>query len=132
MDHGSPAVPRRGILSQEEMDMTGKPAFYKSNDFIIGSVFLSFSALTLLEIQKIKNPEGRYIPVLAALLIGLASVSLIIKALTGKSGSASNKLFYNSKEIIMIASLLLFYFSMRTIGFYTTSLLYLHICNNEV
>jgi hypothetical protein len=99
--------------------------FYKSNNFIIGSVFLAFSVYTLLEIQKIKNPEGRYIPIFAAILICLASISLISKTLIQTSENTSSKLFYNSKEIIMIASLLLFFFSMSTIGFYTTSFLYL-------
>ena len=99
---------------------------YKKNDFIVGLFFIIFDILILLEIVlNISNHQSKIFPAIAVVIIGLSGLALIVSAVFKRSKEKQNSLIYKRIELLLIGLLLVYYFAMQMIGFYTTTLLFL-------
>lgn len=105
-----------------------KKIFFKNNDLIVGIIFLIFGAALLQQTLLITVDRSRIFPFVAIGIILISGIALLINGFIKTVPNNTEVFKLAKKELITLVILLITYFAIRVLGFYTSIYLFLMVC----
>lgn len=107
------------------MKQNKRLSFSKNGDFWVSAGMLIVTALMIQQIAGIEVSESRMVPYVSLFLIGVSAITLLIHSLfSAENGFTAKSLFLSKKETAVLLLLLLCYFLVGILGFYTSTFLF--------
>jgi hypothetical protein len=98
---------------------------FRNNDGMVGLVFLIFGAVLLQQTLLIDIPQSRLFSYCAIGIMLISGIALVISGIIKKSPGNAGAFKMAKKELIILVMLLIAYFSINILGFYTSVYLFL-------
>jgi hypothetical protein len=98
---------------------------FRNNDLMVGLVFLVFGVILLQQTLLIDVPESRLFPYITIGIILISGIALVIRGIIQKQSGNTGVFKLAKKELIILAMLLITYFAINILGFYTSIYLFL-------
>lgn len=100
-------------------------SLFKNGDFCVSLGMLAVTVLMIQQISGIEVSESRMVPYISLFLIGASAVTLLIHSLcAAKEGFSVKSLLLSKKEAVVLVLLLLCWFLIDILGFYTSTFLF--------
>jgi len=104
----------------------------KNSDFIVSIIFLLLGFILLQQTIVIKEEQSRLFPWIGVIIFFISGVSLMAGAIKKKGRDDNNKeLKFGKKELIVFSMLIVNYFTLKMLGFYTSIfllLVFVYLC----
>lgn len=102
-----------------------KKRIFRNNDGMVGLVFLIFGAVLLQQTLLIDIPQSRLFSYCAIVMILISGIALVISGIAKKGPGNAGAGKLAKRELIILMMLLIAYFAINILGFYTSVYLFL-------
>lgn len=94
--------------------------FYKKADFYVSILLMLFGGAILQQELIIEESISKLFPLIVVCMVFICAIGILISTLIGKDMSHYKVLIFTKREIVLICMLLITYFMMTVLGFYTS------------